>query len=125
MLAIKPIFAKADQVGTVIFDEIDTGLSGKVLQSMRDKLSNLGNSHHILCITHQPIIAAVAQNHIQVEKAQTKNSTRVSVQMLNHEQRLKSLAAMASGQENEEIALNFARSLMNQSALQNGKMRAN
>src|SRR3984885_11831125 len=114
MLAIKSIFASADQVSTVIFDEIDTGLSGRVLQAMRDKLARLAKSHQILCITHQPIIASVADNHIEVQKSQTANTTTVSARSLNPDQRLQALAAMASGQENEEIALNFARSLIQQ-----------
>ncbi|HEY9714508.1 MAG TPA: hypothetical protein V6C72_13660, partial [Chroococcales cyanobacterium] len=114
MLAIKSIFASQDQVATVIFDEIDTGLSGKVLQSMRDKLARLAKSHQILCITHQPIIAAVADNHLEVHKEQTTDSTRVFAESLKADGRLRALAAMASGQENEEVALNFARSLMDQ-----------
>ncbi|HEY9788427.1 MAG TPA: DNA repair protein RecN, partial [Candidatus Obscuribacterales bacterium] len=70
MLAIKTIFASADRVPTVIFDEIDTGMSGKVLQAMRDKLAKLSRSHQILCITHQPIIASIADNHLEVKKTQ-------------------------------------------------------
>lgn len=68
MLAIKTIFAKADQVSTVIFDEIDTGLSGRVLNAVRDKLAHLSTSHRILCITHQPIVAAVADNYLEVRE---------------------------------------------------------
>jgi DNA repair protein RecN (Recombination protein N) len=114
MLVIKSIFAEADRVATVVFDEIDTGLSGRVLQSMRDKLKTLAKSHQILCITHQPIIAAVADNHLQIEKQQTDRSTRVSLKVLSGHDRLKALAEMASGQEGEE-AINFARSLISQS----------
>jgi DNA repair protein RecN (Recombination protein N) len=114
MLAVKSIFASADGVSTVIFDEIDTGLSGKVLQAMRDKLARLAKSHQILCITHQPIIASVADNHIEIQKQQTKDLTKVYARQLDSDQRLRSLAAMASGQEDAEVALNFARSLMEQ-----------
>ena len=114
MLAIKSIFASSDQVSTVIFDEIDTGLSGKVLQSMRDKLARLAKSHQILCITHQPIIASVADNHIQVEKTHSANTTKVSTKQLSHDERTTALAAMASGEGGAEVALNFARSLIDQ-----------
>jgi DNA repair protein RecN (Recombination protein N) len=117
MLAIKTIFAKADKIPTVIFDEIDTGLSGKVLQSMRDKLANLAKSHQILCITHQPIIASVADNHIQVEKIQSQSKTEVTVRTLSEEERPHALASMASGQANAEEALNFARALINDANL--------
>ena len=116
MLAIKSIVASADQVATVIFDEIDTGLSGRVLQSMRDKLAALARSHQILCITHQPIIASVADNHIMVRKEQTGDSTSIAAFPLDEEQRLRAIAAMASGEEEAEIALSFARALMNQAS---------
>jgi DNA repair protein RecN (Recombination protein N) len=114
MLAVKSIFASADGVSTVIFDEIDTGLSGRVLQAMRDKLARLAKSHQILCITHQPIIASVADNHIEVQKEHSKDLTKVYARQLEGDQRLRSLASMASGQEDAEVALNFARSLMEQ-----------
>lgn len=116
MLAVKSIFASADGVSTVIFDEIDTGLSGRVLQAMRDKLARLAKSHQILCITHQPIIASVADNHIEVQKEHSKDLTKVYARQLDADQRLRSLASMASGQEDAEIALNFARSLMEQAS---------
>jgi DNA repair protein RecN (Recombination protein N) len=114
MLAIKSIFASSDQVSTVIFDEIDAGLSGKVLQSMRDKLAKLAKSHQILCITHQPIIASVADNHIQVEKTHSENATKVSTKQLTSSEITSALAAMASGEGDAEVALNFARSLIEQ-----------
>lgn len=116
MLAIKARLAAADDVSCVIFDEIDTGLSGRVLQAMRDKLAALAASHQILCITHQPIIASVANSHVLVSKQQTKDKTSVHVEILNDEKRLKSLAAMASGKEDETTALAFAQSLIDQAA---------
>jgi DNA repair protein RecN (Recombination protein N) len=114
MLAIKSIFANADGVASVIFDEIDTGLSGKVLQSVRDKLASLARSHQILCITHQPIIASVADNHIEIHKEHSKNDTKVSATQLDETARLKVLASMASGEDNQVVALDFARSLLDQ-----------
>ncbi len=114
MLAIKTIFAGLDQIPTVIFDEIDTGLSGKTLQAMRDKLAHLAKSHQILCITHQPIIAAVADNHLQIQKEHLDNDTRVFAKVLDEAESLKALASMASGSEDEEVALSFAKSLVEQ-----------
>lgn len=119
MLAIKTIFASVDQVSTVIFDEIDTGLSGNVLKSVRDKLAKLSESHQILCITHQPIVAAVADNYLEVKKEHKKDETLVTVSQLDDEMRLRSLAAMASGSTNDE-SLSFARSLLDQAALSRG-----
>jgi DNA repair protein RecN (Recombination protein N) len=111
MLAVKSIFAHADRVSTVIFDEIETGLSGKVLQAMRDKLAKLAVSHQILCITHQPIIASVADNHIEVSKHQTSTNTTVTAAVLDEQQRLSAVAGMASGQEGQSEAIKFAQSL--------------
>ncbi len=114
MLAIKSIVAGLDDAPTVIFDEIDTGLSGRILQAVRDKLARLAKSRQILCITHQPIIAAAASNHLFVEKQHGKETTIVTIKTLEGEERLKVLAAMVSGQDNEAVALNFAQSLINQ-----------
>ncbi len=114
MLAIKTIFANVDQTPTVVFDEIDTGLSGKTLQAMRDKLMRLSKSHQILCITHQPILAAVADNHVRILKQHLDEDTVVSARVLNAEERVKALAGMASGYEDEEVAINFAQSLIDQ-----------
>jgi len=111
MLAVKSIFADADSVSTVVFDEIETGLSGKVLQAMRDKLARLGLSHQILCITHQPLIACVADNHVEVSKEQTADDTKVSASVLDHDARLKAVAGMASGQDNQTEALKFVQTL--------------
>ncbi len=112
MLSIKSIFAGADHVATVVFDEIDTGLSGRVLKTVRDQLSRLARSHQILCITHQPIIASVADNHIVVAKSQTADATAVTISVLDEARRVQSLAEMASGHANREEALEFARSLI-------------
>jgi DNA repair protein RecN (Recombination protein N) len=120
MLAVKSIFADADSVSTVVFDEIETGLSGKVLQAMRDKLAKLAGSHQILCITHQPLIATVADNHVEVSKHQTAEDTKVSASVLNHDERLKAVAAIASGQENQSEAIKFVEALFADSA----KLRA-
>ncbi|HNB24639.1 MAG TPA: DNA repair protein RecN, partial [Candidatus Melainabacteria bacterium] len=114
MLAVKSIFAAGDHVPTVIFDEIDTGMSGKALQAVRDKLAVLSKSHQILCITHQPIIAAVADSHIEVAKRQTAKETNVSVKTLKGDERLKQLAQMASGEGDTKAALDFARALVAQ-----------
>jgi DNA repair protein RecN (Recombination protein N) len=120
MLAIKSIFASADEVATVIFDEIDTGLSGRVLNAVRDKLSRLSRSYQILCITHQPIVASVADNYLEVSKEHKKDSTVVTVKSLDDEMRLRSLASMASGNADGAASLSFARALMDQATAAKG-----
>lgn len=111
MLAIKAIFAKADSVNTVIFDEIDTGISGPTLQSVSEKMSELSNSHQIICITHNPIIAAVATKHFHVEKEQSLSNTKVQINVLDKQGRLEILSKIAGGEVNEST-MAFAKKLL-------------
>lgn len=111
MLAIKSIFAQSDEIDTVIFDEIDTGISGKASQSVADEISELAKYHQIILITHQPIIASKADKHLYVTKAQAQNATQVGVHVLVGENRIKALAELAGGEINEQ-SVEFARSLV-------------
>lgn len=110
MLAIKTIFAKADSTNTVIFDEIDTGISGKASQSVADAISELSKTHQVILITHQPIIAARANTHFYVKKEQT-DITKVTVYNLQGENRVKAIALLAAGEINEESS-SFAKNLL-------------
>ena len=110
MLAIKSIFAQSDDIDTVIFDEIDTGISGKASQSVADEIKDLAKYHQVIVITHQPIIAAKADKHFYVRKSQT-DETKVEVYVLNGENRVKALAELAGGDINEQ-SIDFARSLL-------------
>lgn len=112
MLALKTIFARCDDVQTVVFDEIDAGMSGVTLHAIREKLARLAKSHQIISITHNPIVASVADNHIQVQKEQLKTETIISVSTLDENETLNSIAKMASGDSSKEESLNFARSLV-------------
>lgn len=111
MLAIKSIFANSDEVNTVIFDEIDTGISGKASQSVADALLTLSKLHQVIVITHQPIIAAKGTKHFYVAKSQ-KDTTKIFVHDLNEENKLKAIAILASGDVTDE-SLNLARQLVN------------
>ena len=110
MLAIKTIFARVDSTNTVIFDEIDTGISGKASQSVADALVELSKTHQVILITHQPIIAAKAQSHFYVKKEQG-TETKVSVYNLQDENRVKAIALLAAGEINDESTL-FAKNLL-------------
>ena len=109
MLAIKTIFAQNDKVDTVIFDEIDAGISGKASTSVAEAISELSNTHQIIAITHQPIIAAKASQHFYVKKSQ-EDITSVKVYTLKEEDKIKALAILAAGNITEE-SLNFAKQL--------------
>ncbi len=110
MLAIKSIFAQNDDIDTVIFDEIDTGISGHAAQSVADEIENLSKSHQIIVITHQPIIASKADKHFYVRKSQ-EDETKVDVYVLTGENRIKALAELAGGDINEQ-SIEFAKSLL-------------
>lgn len=110
MLAIKSIFAQSDDINTVIFDEIDTGISGKASQSVADEIVELSKYHQIIVITHQAIIASKANKHFYVRKSQN-DETKVEVYVLTGENRIKALAELAGGEINEQ-SIEFARSLV-------------
>lgn len=116
ILAIKTIFAQSDNVNTVIFDEIDTGISGKTSQSVAESLAELGLNQQILCITHQPIIAAMADKHLYINKVQDEISTSVYIKDLDYDEKISALAALASGSSTNEESLKFAANLLNQAA---------
>ena len=110
MLAIKTIFAKADNTNTVIFDEIDTGISGSASQAVADSIVQLSKSHQVILITHQPIIAAKADSHFYVKKEQA-DVTKVKVFDLKEENRIKAIALLSAGEINEESTA-FAKKLL-------------
>lgn len=111
MLAIKSIFAQNDDIDTVIFDEIDTGISGKATQSVADEIVELSKSHQVIVITHQAIIASKADKHFYVRKSQ-EDETKVEVYVLTGDNRIKALAELAGGTINEQ-SIEFAKSLLN------------
>lgn len=125
LLALKACFSHNGGVGTLVFDEIDAGVSGKVAQSIASKLYHLSQSQQILCVTHQPLIAAMADRHFRVAKettdrgnAQNGNSsterTIVRIEELQSQhQRRNEIAQIAGGQSAQE-AISFATSLLSQ-----------
>lgn len=110
MLAIKTIFAKSDEIDTVIFDEIDTGISGKAAQSVADEISELAKFRQIIVITHQAIIAAKADKHFLVSKEQGEE-TEVTIKALNDDEKVLAIASLASG-DNSDSSIDFAKSLL-------------
>ena len=114
MLAMKTVFAKADGVNTVIFDEIDSGISGRASQAVAEELARLAVFHQILCITHQPIIAAMADEYLYVEKIQTIDSTESKITLLDEVNKISAISKLASGGENQD-SINFATKLIEQS----------
>ena len=110
MLAIKAIFAQTDNIDTIIFDEIDTGISGNACQAVAQTITRLAKSHQIISITHQPIIAAKSDRHFYVAKTQDEK-TNVKVYTLDEKNKVKAIAVLAAGEINED-SLNFAKQLI-------------
>ena len=111
MLAIKTIFAQSDNIDTVIFDEIDTGISGKTSQSVADEVKELAEFMQVIMITHQAIIASKSDRHIFVRKTQD-DKTSVDIRVLTGEDKLNAIAELASGEISDE-SLRFAKTLVN------------
>lgn len=110
MLAIKSIFAQADNIDTVIFDEIDTGISGKTSQSVAEEVKELSKFMQIIMITHQAIIASKSDRHFYVKKTQDE-TTKVNIYVLEGENKLMGIAELASGEITDE-SMQFARTLV-------------
>ena len=113
MLAIKTVLSRADFVETLIFDEIDTGISGSAADRVGKKLSQLSADAQILCVTHQAQIAAFADNHLFISKSVHDDRTFTSVTSLDDEGRIRELARIVGGEEITDSALNHAQQLLN------------
>lgn len=111
MLAIKTIMAANDSIDTLIFDEIDTGISGRTAQMVSEKMNSLGRSHQIICITHLPQIAAMADSHYLIEKSVSNESTITNIHKLNEEESVSELARMLGGVEITETVISNAREM--------------
>lgn len=99
MLALKTVLADRDEIGTLIFDEIDTGISGRTAQMVSEKLSRIGRSHQVLCITHLPQIAAMADHHCLIEKQSDGERTETSIREIRGEEITAELARLIGGTE--------------------------
>lgn len=113
MLALKTIFASAEGVTSIIFDEVDTGVSGRVAQAIADKIRLIAQHSQVLCITHLPQVAAVAQHHFLIQKSVHDQRTLTTVTTLNDQQRVEELARMLAGETVTELALEHAQELLN------------
>lgn len=111
MLGLKAVLAKKDAVDTLIFDEIDTGISGKTAGMVADKMSAISNEHQVICITHLPQIASHGDNHYLIEKQVKDNHTFTDIRKLNIEESVNELARMLGGTVITEAALSNAREL--------------
>ncbi len=112
MLAIKTIFQKVDPVDTLVFDEIDAGISGIAAEKVADALSNLSSSKQIICVTHLPQIAAKANHHLHISKLQKDGRTKVKIDYLKDEEKVQTIAQLFSGETITPGTLDSAKGLM-------------
>ena len=112
MLAIKKVLAETDKTPILIFDEIDTGISGKAGSSVADKLKAISNNHQVLCISHLPTIAASANYNYYISKQVENKRTRTTVKLLNENEVINEIARISSGEVNE-ITIKYALELRN------------
>lgn len=108
MLAIKAILADRDQIETLIFDEIDTGISGRTAQKVSEKMAVIGSCHQVLCITHLPQIAAMADTHFEIEKHQKGSETITEIHPLGEKEAVRELARLLGGAEITDTVLKNA-----------------
>lgn len=119
MLAIKTVLAQKDAIDTLIFDEIDVGISGKTAWKVSQKLGELAKAHQIICITHLPQIAAMADKHYFIHKDIVDTATRTSIEALDQTSSIEELARMLGADSIDETALEHARSLKQQAMKNN------
>lgn len=111
MLALKAILADRDEIETLIFDEIDTGISGRTAQKVSEKMAVIGKHHQVLCITHLPQIAAMADTHFEIEKHVKGSETTTQIHPLNEEDSVKELARLLGGAEITAAVLENAKEM--------------
>ena len=99
MLAVKTVLAKTDRIPTLIFDEIDTGISGRTAQKVSEKLDVIGQDHQVICVSHLPQIAAMADTHYVIRKVETDGRNETRIERLDREGSEQELARLLGGVE--------------------------
>ncbi len=112
MLCLKNVLAENDDVGTLVFDEVDTGVSGRAAQKVAEKLAEVARHKQVLCVTHLPQIAAMADTHFSVEKGERSGRTFTAVETLDREKRRAELARLTSGDRITDASLVSAGELL-------------
>lgn len=112
MLAMKNVLSEQDHVGTMVFDEVDTGVSGRAAQKVAEKMARISRRKQVLCVTHLPQLAAMADTHFSVEKGERNGRTYTEVRRLDREQRRQELARLTGGSHMSQTMLDGAEELL-------------
>ncbi|AJD91407.1 DNA repair protein RecN [Jeotgalibacillus malaysiensis] len=113
MLALKTIFSQHQGITSIIFDEVDTGVSGRVAQAIAEKIYSISSHSQVLCISHLPQVAAISDRHLFISKEVKNDRTHTSVSPLNKEDRVKEISRMISGVEITDLTISHAEELIN------------
>jgi DNA repair protein RecN (Recombination protein N) len=111
MLALKSCLADMDGIESLIFDEIDVGISGRTAQMVAEKICGIGRNHQVICITHLPQIAAMADHHYLIEKQVNNGKTITSIQSLNQEEQVEEIARLLGGVSITDTVLENAKEM--------------
>lgn len=122
MLAIKTVLAGKDEIDTLIFDEIDAGISGRTAWKVSEQLDLVGHTHQVICITHLPQIAAMADRHFCIEKSAREDNTITDIRVLEEQEALGELARLLGSDTLTEAALSNAREMRSQAQSHKNKM---
>ena len=124
MLALKNVLAESDDVSTLVFDEVDTGVSGRAAIKVARKMAQVARQKQILCVTHLPQIASMADTHFFVEKGERKGRTYTDVRILNRKERMEELARLTGGEQVTPAMLESAGQLLDEAAAYKKKLAA-
>ena len=113
MLAIKSCLAEEDSIDTLIFDEIDVGISGRTAQKVSEKLSAISSRHQVICISHLPQIAAMADSHYKIEKSVVEQKTHTNIEQLNEAESIREIARLLGGVEITDTVFKSAEEMKN------------
>ena len=123
MLAFKTVLARTDEIPTLIFDEIDTGISGRMAQVVAEKMARIGMQRQVLCVTHLPQIAAMGDRQLMVEKTFEGDRTITRTVLLEGDARCEEISRMVSGAGDASSGLSHARNLLESAARWKDKIR--
>lgn len=112
MLAIKTILAEVDKIPTMIFDEIDMGISGKAAQKVGEKLAYIARGHQVICVTHLAQIAAMADNHYLIEKVMDEATTKTAITRLEGDKKLHEITRLIGGVTSSEASIKYAEEML-------------
>ena len=112
MLAIKSVLAEEDNIPTLIFDEIDAGVGGVTVRAIAQRLHHLARFRQVICVTHQPLIAAAANHHFAIYKTTEDGRTVTRLTKLSSTERESELTRMLGGEPNDQTVLNHARQML-------------